>query len=121
MNAILFIKNLFYSQLKNLDVNFFSSKHCSTFLWPKQINEQSLIRTHRCNFFLKLNKCTCLFIRNSIVTVFGNFSKYESSLKVGLPNFGPFFHLNRYFCSLIRTDASHWPVISRPRHPCHPL
>ena len=34
---------------------------------PKQINAQSLIRMHRYDFFLKINKRTCSSIRNSKV------------------------------------------------------
>ena len=34
------------------------------------INAQSLISLHRCEFFLKINKCTCSFIRKSKVLTF---------------------------------------------------
>ena len=37
------------------------------FCWSKSINAQSLISPHRSDFFLKINKRTCLFIRDSIV------------------------------------------------------
>ena len=40
---------------------------CLNFSLSKQINAQSLIRTHRYDFFLKINKRTCLSIRNSKV------------------------------------------------------